>query len=79
MLVQVSMLSKQVMDIRLMAQHEMLLDPSAPIADVQIYMERLMEQVQSFVRASESINSYEELFRMEKSTFDELEDTLQVK
>jgi len=76
---QVLTLNKQVLDIRLMAQHEMLLDPLTSPVEAQRYSARLQEQVQDFLAEARAITDYQELFRLEKAAFAELQDTVQAR
>lgn len=73
---QAQQLNKQVLDVRLMAGHDMLLDAATEETKALVYVARLSEQAQAFAAEAESISGYQRLFGLAPTSFDDLDAVL---
>ncbi|GAX73618.1 hypothetical protein CEUSTIGMA_g1069.t1 [Chlamydomonas eustigma] len=71
---QVEDLLKEVVDIRLLAQHDMILDEQSEIEDVLSYTQGLLDKVESQQARAQQINKFQRQFKLEETNFVDLED-----
>ena len=71
---QVDGLQREVVDIRLLAQHDSILDDNSESDTVLKYTQELLDKVAAQQAASQRINKFQRLFKLEETKLQELDD-----
>ncbi len=64
---QVEGLGREVVDIRLLAQHDMILDETSDQEQVLAYTSELLKKVEAQTAAAQRINKFQRLFKLEET------------